>query len=97
MPIRSERGTNSVFIRPINTPLTPAALQSAEKLFRVAEQLLDGQTNYMFGSWCIADTDLAMMLNRLVINGDEVPERLKAYAKYQWQRPSVQAWVEQKR
>ena len=97
MPIRSERGTNSVFIRPINTPLTPSALQAAEKLFRVAEQLLEGQTNYLFGSWCIADTDLAMMLNRLVINGDDVPDRLKAYANYQWQRPSVRKWVEQKR
>lgn len=97
MPIRSERGTNSVFISPINTPLTPAALQAAEKLFRVAEQLLEGQTNYLFGSWCIADTDLAMMLNRLVINGDAVPERLKAYANNQWQRPSVRQWVEQKR
>lgn len=97
MPIRSERGTNSVFIRPINTPLTPAAIQAAEKLFRVAEQLLEGQSNYLFGSWCIADTDLAMMLNRLVINGDDVPDRLKAYANYQWQRPSVRKWVEQKR
>ena len=97
MPIRSERGTNSVFIRPINTPLTPAAIQAAEKLFRVAEQLLEGQSNYLFGSWCIADTDLAMMLNRLVINGDDVPDRLKAYANHQWQRPSVRQWVEQKR
>jgi glutathione S-transferase len=72
-------------------------LQAADKLFRVAEQLLEGQTSYLFGSWCIADTDLAMMLNRLVINGDEVPERLRAYANQQWQRSSVQEWVKQKR
>ena len=36
-----------------------------------------------------ADTDLALMLNRLVINGDAVPESLARYAHRQWQRPSV--------
>lgn len=38
--------------------------------------------------------DLALMLNRLVANADEVPEMLAAYVQHQWQRPSVQAWVE---
>jgi glutathione S-transferase len=33
------------------------------------------------------------MLNRLVLGGDPVPERLAAYASTQWQRPSVQAWI----
>jgi glutathione S-transferase len=37
------------------------------------------------------------MLNRLVINGDAVPERLKTYATQQWQRPSVQHRVQQQR
>ena len=97
MPIRLERGTDTVFIQPASTPLSPVALEAADKLFRVAEQLLKPQTENLFGTWCIADTDLALMLNRLVMNGDAVPARLKIYAAQQWQRPSVQLWVQQVR
>jgi glutathione S-transferase len=97
MPIRNERGTDTVFIQTTSTPLSTAALEAAEKLVRVAEQLLPSGASHLFGSWCIADTDLALMLNRLVVNGDAVPERLKTYATLQWQRPSVQHWVQQKR
>ena len=54
-----------------------------------------------FGSWVTfsnqLDTDLALMLNRLAMNGDPVPERLAQYAKRQWQRPTVQRWVAQAR
>jgi glutathione S-transferase len=35
-----------------------------------------------------------MMLNRLILNGDEVPQKLKDYAAGQWQRPSVRQWLE---
>jgi glutathione S-transferase len=31
----------------------------------------------MFGEWCIADTDLALMLNRLVLNGDAVARGIR--------------------
>jgi glutathione S-transferase len=51
-----------------------------------------GQQN-LFGEWSIADTDLALMLNRLVLNGDDVPERLQEYAAFQWQRASVQRFI----
>jgi glutathione S-transferase len=54
--------------------------------------LPEGQQN-LFGEWSIADTDLALMLNRLILNGDDVPERLKEYASFQWQRASVQLWL----
>jgi glutathione S-transferase len=99
MPIRSERGTGSVFIQapPQPTPLSAAAQAAADKLLRVAEQLLHPQASHLFGNWSIADTDLALMLNRLILNGDAVPERLKTYAAQQWQRPGVQLWVQQKR
>lgn len=33
------------------------------------------------------------MLNRLVLNGDEVPAALVDYATFQWQRASVQRYV----
>jgi glutathione S-transferase len=97
MPIRNERGTDTVFIQATTTPLSAAALQAADKLFRVAEQLLPAQGGHLFGNWCIADTDLALMLNRLVLNGDAVPQRLASYATQQWQRPSVQHWVQLQR
>ena len=41
----------------------------------------------------LADTDLALMINRLVLHGDEVPERLVDYATFQWQRASVQRFI----
>ncbi len=36
------------------------------------ELLSHGKPN-LFGEWCIADADLSAMLNRLVMNGDDVP------------------------
>jgi glutathione S-transferase len=59
--------------------------------------LLDGRTDNLFGGWSIADVDLAMMLQRLIAHGDAVPERLIDHATWQWQRPSVQQWIQKKR
>ena len=97
MPIRQERSTEVVFYGPTPTPLTAEARTSAQKLFAAAESLLPANSENLFGEWCIADVDLALMLGRLVFNGDSVPERLAAYAKHQWLRPSVQLWVNQER
>jgi len=97
MAIRTERPTEVVFVGRRPEPLSPNAQAAANKLFAAAEHLLPaGQAN-LFGAWSIADTDLALMLNRLVLAGDTVPERLAAYAGAQWLRPSVQAWVKQPR
>ncbi len=97
MPVRAERSTEVVFLGARKAPLSPEAQAAAGKLFAVADTLLPvGMTN-LFGDWSIADTDLALMLNRLVLHGDEVPARLAAYAQAQWQRPSVQAWVGRER
>ncbi|MDQ0037538.1 glutathione S-transferase [Variovorax boronicumulans] len=97
MPIRQERATEVLFYKPSASPLSPAALASAQTLFHVAESLLPSGAQNLFGDWSIADVDLALMLNRLVLNGDPVPARLAAYAAHQWQRPSVQRWVWQTR
>jgi glutathione S-transferase len=93
MPLRKERSTEVVFRRPSSEPLSADARAAAEKLFAAADLLLAAGEENLFGQWCIADTDLALMLNRLVRNGDEVPARLATYAQRQWQRPSVQSWV----
>jgi hypothetical protein len=36
--------------------------------------LLGGRTDNLFGAWSIADVDLAMMLQRLIVLGDPVPQ-----------------------
>lgn len=94
MPIREERPTSVIFRSPGMQPLSEKAQASVQKLFRVSETLLEKHGTSFFGQWCIADTDLALMLNRLIANGDDVPAKLATYVQHQWQRPSVQAWVE---
>jgi len=47
----------------------------------------------LFESWSIADTDLALMLKRLVANDDLIPESLIDYADRQWHHPAIQEWV----
>lgn len=97
MPIRQERSTEVVFARPTANPLSVEAQAAAAKLFAAADALLADGAQHLFGEWCIADTDLALMLSRLLLNGDAVPEKLANYARQQWQRPSVQLWVKQER
>lgn len=98
MPIRLERTTVVLFYAPSATPLSAEAHSAAQKLFAGATELLSHGGPHLCGKeWCIADADLAVMLNRLALNGDSVPESLTAYASRQWQRPSVQLWVNQER
>jgi glutathione S-transferase len=97
MPIRAERTTQVIFFKRTDQPLSADGRAAANKLFRVADALLAEGAQNLFGEWSIADLDLAVMINRLAMNGDEVPARLAAYAAAQWQRPSVQRWVKQAR
>ena len=93
-PLREERNTQVVFYRPVPMPLSNAARETALKLFAAVDTLLPPDAQHLFGDWSIADTDLALMLNRLVLNGDPVPARLAHYARSQWARASVQQWVQ---
>jgi glutathione S-transferase len=95
--IREERSTEVVFLKRSPPPLSSGAQAAADKLFNAVERLLPPGQQTLFGKWSIADTDLALMLNRLVLAGDAVPERLASYARHQWQRPSVQSWVQMSR
>ena len=96
MPIREERSSEVVFRGPLKKRLSKKAALAAASLFDAVQVLLKPGAHNLFGdNWCIADTDLALMLNRLAMNGDEIPARLAAYAAHQWQRPSVQTWVTQ--
>ena len=93
MPIRQERPTEVVFLGEKREPLSTAAQFAALKLIEAADGLLAEGTDHLFGPWCIADVDLAIMLNRLALHGDALPPKLLAYAQRQWQRPSVQQWL----
>lgn len=93
MALREERPTTVIFQAPVQKPLTEAGRAAADKLIRVAESLVSEGADNLFGKWCIADTELALTLNRLVANGDAMPEHLRRYVQAQWARPSVQAWV----
>ncbi len=97
LPIRQERSTLVVFYGDKAGPLSTEAESATRKLFSAAQTLLADSPDYLFGEWSIADVDLAVMLNRLILNGDLVPPALVDYAQRQWQRPSVQEWVKLQR
>ena len=93
VPIRTERSTDVVFAGVKKPALSEEGLSSARKLIDTASSLLSQGDPNLFGEWCIADTDLALMLNRLILNGDDVPQLLVDYATFQWQRASVQRYL----
>jgi glutathione S-transferase len=97
MPIREERPTTTLFYERANTPLSPEGERAAERLLRAAALLIpDGRTT-LFDTWCIADADFGLMLQRLNLNGHPLPPKVKAYAEAQWQRPSVRSFIERER
>ena len=96
--LREERSTEYVFyphadLDPL-APLSPAGINAATKLVAVADQLVPSASGSIFGEWCIADTDLAMMLQRLAKTGFDLPTRIRAYAETQWERPAVKEFCD---
>ncbi|MBD9612471.1 glutathione transferase [Pseudomonas sp. PDM02] len=92
--IRKERPADLIYFGKKETPLSDEAQAAVARLFFVADRLLEEGADHLFGDWSIADTDLAIMLNRLLANGDRVPQRLAAYVRRQWDRDSVRAWMD---
>ena len=92
--IRKERPADLIYFGKKETPLSDEAQAAVARLFFVADRLLEEGADHLFGDWSIADTDLAIMLNRLVANGDRVPARLAAYVRRHWDRDSVRAWMD---
>ncbi len=97
MPVREERPTNTMFFERANKPLTPDGQAAVARLIDTASRLVPDGATTMFGAWCQADSDLAFMLQRLLLNGHEVPAKLRAFVEAQWARPSVQKWVKLER
>jgi glutathione S-transferase len=96
-PIREARSAEYVFYPhdtlPPYAPLSRSARRALEKLVAFAERVVPANGGPLFGAWCIADTDLAMMLQRLVKTNEPLPAHLRAFAEREWQRPSVQAYA----
>jgi glutathione S-transferase len=93
-PLRGDRPTSTLFRDEAAKPLTAGGQASAERLIQIAELLLAPGAAFLAGSaFGIADADLALMLQRLVHNGDPCPPRLASYARSIFARPSVRGWL----
>ncbi|MCX8956632.1 glutathione transferase [Erwinia psidii] len=93
IPLREERPTDVLFAGETFAPLSEKGKRSASVLFTAVARLLQPGQHNLFGEWSIADTDLALMINRLVLHGDAVPDFMADYARFQWQRASVRLWL----
>jgi glutathione S-transferase len=100
MALRAERTTDTLFRGAAAKPLTPAGEAAAQRLVRIAERFLPAGAPSVAppeggagSAFTIADADLALMLQRLVANGDPCPPRLAAYARAVFQRPAVREWL----
>ncbi|MEX3954678.1 glutathione S-transferase [Trinickia symbiotica] len=93
MPLKSERQADRIYFPEPVKPLSEPAQLACDKLLDAADRLIRDDRHGVFGDWCIADTDFALMLNRLVACGDPVPPKVLRYVERQWARPSVQQWV----
>jgi glutathione S-transferase len=92
-PLRAARPTSSFFLGEPVSPLPAEAKASAERLFAVAGRVLPPGASFVGGTFSPGDADLALTLQRLVANGDPCPERLAAYARTIFARPSIRAWL----
>ena len=97
MPIREERSTTTMFYERATIPLSTAGEAAAARLVRVADLLVPAGAGSLFGAWSQADSDLAFMLHRLLLNGHALPAKVRAYAEREWQRPSVREFVTHER
>jgi glutathione S-transferase len=95
--LRDERPTTTMFYQRATTPLSAAGQAAADKLLHVADLLIAEGATSLFGPWCIADSELALMLHRLILNGHDVPPKIRHFAEVQWQRLSVREFVEHPR
>ena len=91
--LREARPTSTLFETDKPGAMTPGARAAADKLVKVAEKLLPPGAAFIGSTFSPGDADLALMLMRLVQNGDPCPERLAKWAKGVFQRPSIREWL----
>jgi glutathione S-transferase len=91
--LRADRSTESMFLGEENADLSEKGAADTDRLYTIAQRLVQDGRPFLVENFSIADADLAFMLHRLILNGDPMPDGLKAYAEKIWQRPSVQSYV----
>jgi len=91
--LRDERSTVTMFYRFTLSPMSEAAQRDTDKLIELCEHLLPADGGPLFGDWSLVDSELAFMLHRLILTGEKVPARVRAYAEREWQRPAAQDYV----
>jgi glutathione S-transferase len=91
--LREERPTSTLFLGESPRPMSADGRAAAERLVRIAERLLPEGAELLTSRFTPADADLALMLQRLVANGDPCPPRIAAYARAVFARPSVREWL----
>ncbi len=91
MPLRQERSTDTIWFAHATTPLSAAAVEAKDRLIAIVAKLIGDRTT-LFDSWCIADADVALMLQRLNLNGEVLPPAITRYAEENWKRPSIAKW-----
>ncbi len=98
--LRDQRSSETLFFPSERKSLKPLNEQTREEVREwttaVKAHLKHGQ-QFLFGEWSIADSEVAFMAHRLIVNGDEIDEQIKAYAENIWRRPAIQEYVNQKR
>jgi glutathione S-transferase len=97
VPLREERSTATLFQAEPAKPFTPAGKASADRLVAFAGKVLPAGASFVAGAFSPADADLALMLQRLVANGDPCPGHLATYARSVFERPSGRAWLSRTR
>ena|SRR5688572_29303754 len=97
MKLREDRSTVTMFYDRATGPLSPGGRADADKLFAVADRVLPRDAATLVSKFSLADAELSFMLHRLILNGDAVPDRLRAYAVAHFARPSIRAFVEHAR
>lgn len=93
--LRAERATHTMFYKKSTNELSPAARADVDRLTAVCESFIHGKN--LFGEWTLADSELAFMIHRLILNGDYISDKMKEYAAFQWERPSVVEFVQKSR
>jgi glutathione S-transferase len=91
--LREDRPTSGVFGRPTLKPLSDKAKADAAELLHLATTLVKPGATSMFGEYCIADSDLALALMRMIAAEDPMPSHLVDYALAQFDRRSVKRYV----
>lgn len=92
LALRQERPSSTLWGERATSPLSAAGTEAAERLIEVALKLLAHGRPSLFAQWCIADVDLALALQRLLVNHHPLLPVLVAYAQAIWARPACEKW-----